>query len=394
LLRLKACLLVLAAFCSFQYTVRDAGSCSVPVFRYALERWKPDPYKGIFIYRDAIAAPQQSLLRQLEEAALNPEYPLNLRIRKVNADSFPEEKLRELLKGPIPEKLPVLAIWYPEQMGKSAPLWMLDPAQSALQALIESPKRTELAESLISGASVVWIFVPSGNAQKDAQAKAFIRKQLDAALSELSKMPFFILAGAREKKLNYGFPILTVSRTDPGERFFLDMLLHSESDLHEYAEEPMVFPVFGRGRLLGCLFGKFITEKNIQGAISFLSGACSCEVKALNPGVDLLLPAFWDRVILGDLFVQDDTPLPELTGVMPGPPVSERQGTLVSEKQETPVSERQEIPVPERQETLPLPEKPESHPNLLAISGITIGSVFVIVVFAGLILNHRRKENL
>ncbi len=368
--RVRYFLLVLIGLCSIQYAVREAGTCSVPVFRYALERWKPDPYKGIFIYRDEIPADQRILLQQLQQAALNAEYPLNLRIREVNTASFPEEKLRDMLKGPIPEKLPVLAIWYPEQMGKTAPLWMLDLTLPVFRRLVESPKRAALAESLIEGASVVWVFVPSGNTQKDEQARAFVQKQLDRAFKNLSKNPFFILAGSRVKKLNIGFPIITLSRTDPEEQFFVEMLTHSESDLHEHAEEPMIFPVFGRGHLLGCLFGEYITEKNIQGAISYLGGACSCEVKALNPGVDLLLPAYWDKVILGDLFVQDDTPLPELTGVMPGPAVSS----------------------PQEEPSLP-PAKPERNSSLLAISGITMGSVFVIVVFASLIMNHRRKGN-
>ncbi len=364
---IKYLLWVLAVSGSVPLAVRDAESCSVPVFRYALERWKPDPYKGVFIYRGEITKKDQALLQQLEEAALNPEHPLNLRIRPAEVGAFSEDKLRELLKGPIPENLPSLAIWYPEQMGKAAPLWTLQLTPASLKALADSPKRRELTESLIRGESIVWIFVPSGNAGKDEQARAFLRRELAQALDSLSQTPFFVPSGASKKKLVHGFPILTLSRTDPAEKFFLEMLLGSESDLYEHKSEPMVFPVFGRGRLLGCLFGEYINEKNVQGVISYLTGACSCEVKAQNPGKDLLLSAFWDRVVMGELFVTDEDPLPELTSVMPASP--------------RPVSK---MAVP--------PEKPPSRTGIFKIYGITLGSAVFVVLFAGLILSRRRKE--
>ncbi len=367
-------------FCTVQFAAREAESCSAPVFRYALERWKPDPYKGVFIHRGEISDRDQALLQQLEEVSLNPDYPLNLRVRAVDVDSFSEERLRELLKGPIPEKLPLLAIWYPDQMGKTEPLWMLKLTPAVLRALTHSPKRKELAESLINGESVVWIFIPSGNPSKDGRAKALIRNELDLALSALAKTPFYVLSAAGQKTLSYGFPILTVSRTDPEERFFLDLLLNSESDLHEYEDEPMVFPIFGRGRVLGCLFGEYITKKNIQDAVSFLAGSCSCEVKSLNPGKDLLMAALWDRVVLGGLFVEDDTELPELTGVMPETPDPVEKTTLESAEKMA-----EEVPAS--------PDNTPEGTNLLKVCGITIGSVAVVVVFAGLILAHRRKED-
>lgn len=356
-------------FCSIQLPIREAGSCSVPVFRYALERWKPDAYKGICIYRGSLTDKDRALLQQLEQAALDSDVPLNLLIREVETGAFSEDRLKGLLKGPIPTRLPVLAIWYPEQMGKKAPLWTIELTPANVKALTGSPKRRELAEDLIGGASIVWVFVPSGNPEEDSRAKVLIRRELDEALNDLAKMSFFTTAGAREKKLTYGFPILTLSRSDPEERFLLDMLLKSEPDLHEHKNEPMVFPVFGRGRVLGCLFGDYISEDKIQDAVSFLAASCSCEVKALNPGVDLLLPAQWDRVLMGELYADDDAPLPELTGVMPGKPASAKTEVAAS------------------------PREPRKKGSVLAISGIALSSALVVVVFASLVLNYRRKKN-
>ena len=396
--RAKYALLILAGFCAIQPSIREVRSCSVPVFRYALERWKPDPYKGIFIYRDEIREKDQALLDQLKQFASNPDYPLNLLLREVDVNTFPEEKLVDLLKGPIPDSLPALAIWYPAQMGKSLPLWVVPPDPSFVRTLVDSPKRKQIAERLINGDSVVWVFIPSGNAGKDERAEGLIRRELDVALRTYKNAPFTILSGAKQKKLSYGFPILTLSPEDPAERIFVDLLLKSEPDLYEYTDEPMVFPVFGRGRVLGCLFGDYINEKNIREASAFLAGSCSCEVKELNPGFDLLMAAPWDMVVMNS-FVED-TPMPELTGVMPMEAVEPVEAltpveTPVEEPIEsTTIASRITVPVTAAQtlETEPAADK-EWDSGILKIYGITLGSILVVVAFAGFLLNHHRKKN-
>ncbi len=362
-------MLALIGAVSIQTAVREAASCSVPVFRYALERWKPDPYKGIFIHRGPITEKDRALLDQLNEIVLNPECPVNLRVREVEPSAFSEKRLRDLLKGPIPEKLPVLAVWYPDQMGKTPPLWIVELTPSTLSALTYSPKRRLLAESLINGKSIVWVFVPSGNAEKDRRATALIRKELDLALRSLEKMPPFYLSGTSGKKLSYDFQILTLSRTDPEERFLLDMLLKSEEELDMHRDEPMVLPVFGRGRLLACLYGEHISERNLQGAVSFLAASCSCDTKSLHPGIDLLIGAPWDRAVLE--YYSDNTPEPQLTGVMPGPS---------SEPPRTPTG-------PIRL------DEAERGPDPLSAYGITLGSIAAVVLIAGIILSNRRKRD-
>jgi hypothetical protein len=383
-LKFKYLLLILAGFCAIQPSIREVRSCSVPVFRYAIERWRPDPYKGIYIYRDKIREKDRALLEQLKGLSANADYPLNLLIREVDVNTFPKEKLTELLKAPVPDALPVLAIWYPNQRGEKAPVWVRQPDPSFLETLVDSPKRRQMAESLIKGDSVIWVFIPSGNARKDERAQALIRKELDSAVVAYSKMPFTILSGGKRKKLSYGFPVLTVSREDPAERAFVDMLMKSESDLYEYTDEPMVFPVFGRGRALGCLFGEYITEKNIRDASAFLAGSCSCEVKELNPGIDLLVAAPWDMVVMNS-FV-DDTPLPELTGVMPvNATVEEPASAPPIDEEPVAATSFADDPTPATGKT--------GNTGILRVYGITLSAVLVVVVFAGIFINHHRKKN-
>ncbi len=88
------------------------------------------------------------------------------------------------------------------------------------------------------------------------------------------------------------FSVLRLSRTDPKEKLFVQMLLNSESDLTTF-EEPMVFPVFGRGRVLYALVGAGIGKPTIQKGCYFLTGPCTCEIKDLNRGTDLLMDMDW-----------------------------------------------------------------------------------------------------
>ncbi len=322
-MRLKYFIPAIFWICLSCFTVFEAWSCSVPVFRYALERWLPDTYKGVVIFQKEMAKNEQALFEQLKNITLDTDVSLNLQVQAVNTVSFSEEKLKGLLKDEVPEKLPVIAIWYPGHMGKTAPFLTASFEPSIVEAITHSPKRADIAKRLINGDAAVWIFVPSGDMEKDNQARSLLRKELDSAASRLDKSPKPVIPGYKGKSLSYGFSILPLSPIEPREKFFLETLLSSESDLHEHRDKPMVFPVFGRGRLLGALFGEYISKKNIQGAVSFITGACSCEVKALNPGTDLLIAAPWERAVLD--FYSSGPALPELTGVMPEAPDSEIQ---------------------------------------------------------------------
>jgi len=62
----------------------------------------------------------------------------------------------------------------------------------------------------------------------------------------------------------------------------------------------LVVPVFGRGRGAQVLTAEELDADVIADLSRFLCGACSCQVKQLNPGFDLLLPVSWDERLYGD----------------------------------------------------------------------------------------------
>jgi hypothetical protein len=165
-----------------------------------------------------------------------------------------------------------------------------------------------------------------GQPAKDDTAAALVEgkiKQLEKELKlpELTESPDDDLLTS--KPLQIAFSLLRVPRGVAAEKAFVDMLLHIEPDLLEL-NEPMVFPVFGRGRAMLPLVGAGVTPQNIHESSAFLVGPCSCEIKELNPGFDLLLAAPWDKLLYPD-----------------GPP------PVLAAGFETPVSDKVElVPIP------------------------------------------------
>jgi hypothetical protein len=113
--------------------------------------------------------------------------------------------------------------------------------------------------------------------------------------------------------LQIGFSLLRIKRSNPDETVFLQMLLNIEADLGDYSAEAMAFPVFGRGRFLEPLIGLGVHRDNVFEASMYLCGACSCEVKDQNPGMDLLMSMNWDMAMEGSQVIIDKI-LPPLEG--------------------------------------------------------------------------------
>jgi hypothetical protein len=102
--------------------------------------------------------------------------------------------------------------------------------------------------------------------------------------------------------------VIRVSRQDAQEATLIATLMGSEEDLKGLEKEPMVFPVFGRGRALYALIGKGIRPETIEEAATFLIGKCSCQVKEQNPGIDLLFTADWKKLAKGSPLLDRDLP--------------------------------------------------------------------------------------
>lgn len=81
------------------------------------------------------------------------------------------------------------------------------------------------------------------------------------------------------------------------EALLLEALAGPSSGLAK-SSETWVAAVFGRGRVLGAWPASSLGDEQIEEVTLFLSGACSCQVKRLNPGWDLLLHVDWQEALM------------------------------------------------------------------------------------------------
>lgn len=281
-------------------------ACQVPVFRYALERWEPAPYLvSITPAAGGLTKAEQALAEQLRTT---PELPVNLEVQ---------------VEPPAKEGQARIALRYPHKLRETEaePVWQGPLTAANVQLLLDSPVRLELRKRLLTGQTAVWLFVESGNAAKDAAAIKALTLALEQAQTAV-KLPEGVVGRNEQGKsadpvntlqsdlpLKVEFSVVRVRRDDPQEAALLAMLLHMEPDLKNFAGEPMAFPVFGRGRVLEPLIGAGIHDGNVLEHSAYLCGACSCEVKDQNPGIDLLVSADWSPV--------DTTPKLEIVRITP-----------------------------------------------------------------------------
>ena len=156
-----------------------------------------------------------------------------------------------------------------------------------------------------------------------------------------------------------------------------------------YKRQPIVFPTFGRGRALFALVGEGINTDNLREAIAFITGPCGCEVKMLNPGVDLLMAENWDAAVMQfyqEFYETAEEPLPELTGVFP-----EEQTDAGLNAQDELVA----AAISESTQPLPAPvEVPKRKIRGFGVMGMTAVSLAVILLAASLgTLAVTRRKN-
>lgn len=293
--------LAAALVCWLTAPSNELVACTVPVFRYALERWSADDYQVTIYHRSPLSKGDKTIVDWLENRALDERIPANLTVRTVDVSSLQAEDRARPRK--LPEDMPSIAVEYPAAGPKAGVIWSGRLSREAAQALVDSPARRKMADRILAGDCVVWVLVESGNKEKDETARSVLDAQL-RRLETTLKLPQTVSysglpdtdAADRPRPdipLRLSFSLVCVSRDDPAEEILLQMLLRGESDLDKYARQPIAFPVFGRGRALYSLVGRGINKANVEEASHYLTGACSCQIKAENPGWDMLLAANW-----------------------------------------------------------------------------------------------------
>ncbi len=310
---------------------QTASACSIPVFRYALEHWKPDPFMVVVFHRGELTDEQIAALERLDARGPDGQPTANVMVKAVDVDHESDPSLLRLWELQETDTLPWMAVHAPAKSGPPQRIWGGEFQAETAARLLQSPARREIAERLIAGDAVVWAYLETGNTAIDDAAYRLLEAQLahlqtTLRLPEIEEADFGELSVVPES-LQISFSALRLSRDDAEESQFINMLLHTgpEPSAAESSPLPMAFPIFGRGRAFDALIGDDLTEQTIEDACRFLTGACQCTVKSQNPGVDLLMPVDWDRLI--ELTVIEDGTAPMLVGLQEFASEGSEEGT-------------------------------------------------------------------
>lgn len=285
-------------------------ACNLPVFRYALERWNKrnvDDLYSLYVFYDAsIPKDLGTALLDLEEKLEDLPALANLFLYRVNvskpirdeaiAKIYEKEKAGRDLKGKT-----WMVLRFPETWALEAPLYSgpFDPRM--VDSLLHSPMRKKIARAILQGHSAVFLFLECGDKEKDQKSFTLASDQLgllekEIKLPERGDDPKDRLL-REDIPLKVSFVLHRLSVKDTEEIRLLEMLKGMDP-MNEWThgKEPVLLPIYGRGIAMGdqSLIGKGINAENITGIARFLTGRCSCEVRRLNPGIDLLMAIDWD----------------------------------------------------------------------------------------------------
>ena len=280
-------------------------ACNIPVFRYALERWKPDLCEVVVFHDTELSADQEKTLTDLKTDAKAAQRSANVEVVRVRVDRESNSRNAELWLSfkTLPDvSLPYVVVRTSVSEKQTVNGWHGSLSRFEGSKLLDSPVRRELSKRLLAGDSVVWLVLKSSDAQRNAQVK----KLLDVELEKLSRtMEFPEGLGLPGSELYAGVPLLmkfTVLEIDPDDAAeqFLIRLFKGFQPESAAAGQPLLVPVFGRGRALEVIPADRLDAALIGDLTRYLCGACSCQVKERNPGFDLLLSTPWDHELFGD----------------------------------------------------------------------------------------------
>ena len=318
-------------FCLCSVSISILEACQVPVFRYALERWSADKYELAVFSNGQLTKSQQLLIDGVGE-------DVNLEVAVLDIGKMTESDHARYGDVNVPEGTIVGHLYYPWSVGRGNPslntedpLWKGNLTKESLNRILNSPVRKAILEKIISGESAVWVLLETGDEAKDKDAETKLWKYLNE-VSKLIEIPDGVVGPGELDRVATGevdvedvlrstiplkisFDVIRINRNDPEEKIFLKMLTSFVPQLLDQSpDDPLIFPVFGRGRTLEGLPSSIMSQRLMMEACSYLCGACSCEVKRENPGIDLVMNTDWKKFLVGSEVIVDKV-LPPLEGV-------------------------------------------------------------------------------
>lgn len=305
----KKILLLTLAFFSL---VAIVLACKTPVYKYAILNWADREYYQILRVYDSSkkqAETDPDIKKQFE----GKEFITNVGIIPIDIS----QDLKQMYGDDFPTFLK-------EHMGENQPPYniILNPRKSVIYKgdikpddipkLIMSPKRKELAEKLSVG-YIMLVLVEGKDEAKNKKAHEEIKKGIAKAIDveldirshgEDPSAPPIDKKTLKPITMSY----VAISPNDANEIWFYRQMQKINPRITD-DKEPVLYGIVGRGFVFDQgLVGEYLTEEQVVNMTIFLSGPCSCTVKAEAGGIDIITSWDWDKSIKVKLEANEEDP--------------------------------------------------------------------------------------
>lgn len=255
--------------------IQAACACTIPVFRFALDRWEADRFQLVLPSSSSQDQALSDLLRPLRANG-----KANLDIHTSKDAALAQAELRFSTRD-------------------HEVLWSGRLDQASLAAVLDSPARKQILDHILAGDSVVWVMSDRGTPDDEAHAQRIAKRikfleQVAALPVQDPNDPDSQLGPGPPLKLK--FTLLRVRSDDPAEQLLLKMLAGPKREIDPSATS-FAAAVFARGRVLGAWPLEMLDDMALEDACMFLVGRCSCRIKNENPGWDILMNVDWPRTL-------------------------------------------------------------------------------------------------
>ena len=133
-------------------TTHAAECCTIPVFRFALDRWEADRFKLVVPANVAAKTEIVDLLRPLRAGG------------KANLDITTDRT----------GKVSAVSLFLPQDQNR--PIWAGELNATSLAVLLDSPGRAAVLKQILDGNSVTWIIVDAATPADDAEVERITKR--------------------------------------------------------------------------------------------------------------------------------------------------------------------------------------------------------------------------
>ena len=292
---------------------QNADACNVPVFRYALENWPLSPYRAVIIANKPLTSIEKAGVKELRDAASPTKGFLNLTIQQFNSQELVKTSFARSI-GRAPKQKDVrLYLFYPVSTGRSRFFWSCSLNKETVKKIIDSPFRKTLVKKLLEGNSCVFVLLESGDKKEDDIVEEYLKKYLKKCKKTLKIPKGVVMKNGKvtggvgnvtdaadylksDIPLKISFAVIRLPRKGTDD-VFVNLCLNMEPRLSRIKGTPVLLTVYGRGRIIPPITDKKVTSEDIDKINTFITDPCSCQVKDMNPGFDLLIKHDWDMSV-------------------------------------------------------------------------------------------------